>query len=257
VTAEPRRAPVALRARDRWTLLIALAALTALAWAYLKWSPMPMPASSGGLRTTHYLVVTFLMWLVMMVGMMTPSVAPTVLLFDRVARRGAPGGTLARTVPFVAGYLLAWLAFSVAATLLQIELIATGWIDAMGVAARPWVTAALLTAVGIYQWLPAKRACLDHCRSPVQFLVDAYRPGTSGALLMGLQHGLYCLGCCWALMLLLFVGGVMNLLWVAGIAALVFVEKLLARGDWLRRAIGVAALAAAATVPVFQNFQFG
>jgi predicted metal-binding membrane protein len=142
-------------------------------------------------------------------------------------------------VPFVAGYLLVWLAFSVAATWLQVELIAAGWIDDMGVASRPWVTAALLGAVGIYQLLPAKRACLDQCRSPVQFLVDAYRPGAGGALLIGLQHGLFCLGCCWALM------------------GLLFVEKLLARGDWLRRAIGIVALAAGAAVPVFQVFEFG
>ena len=209
-----------------------------------------MPGTSGGLRTAHYVTVTFLMWFVMMVGMMVPSVAPTVLLFDRVARRSASGATLARTVPFVSGYLLVWGAFSAAATALQVELITAGWIDAMGVAARPWFTAALLAGVGLYQWLPAKRACLDHCRSPVQFLVEQYRPGVSGALRMGVGHGLYCLGCCWALMLLLFVGGVMNLLWVAVIAAVVFAEKLLARGEWLRRAIGIVALAAALAVVV-------
>jgi len=231
-------------------VLVALAALTALAWAYLKWSPMPMPGTSGGVRTSHYLAVTFLMWFVMMVGMMVPSVAPTVLLYDRVSRHRVPRGTLARTAPFVAGYLLVWCAFSVAATALQIELISAGWLDSMGVAARPWLTAALLAGVGIYQWLPAKRACLDHCRSPVQFLVDSYRPGAFGALLMGVRHGLYCLGCCWGLMLLLFVGGVMNLLWVAFIAAVVFMEKLLARGEWLRRAIGLVALAAALAVVI-------
>ena len=242
--------PAAPPTRDRLTTLIALAGLTALAWAYLKWSPMPMPGTSGGLRTAHYLTVTFLMWFVMMVGMMVPSVAPTVLLFDRVARRAAAGATLARTAPFVAGYLLVWGAFSVAATALQVELIAAGWIDEMGVSARPLLTAALLAGVGTYQWLPAKRACLDHCRSPVQFLVEAFRPGASGALVMGVRHGLYCLGCCWALMLLLFVGGVMNLLWVALIAAVVFVEKLFARGEWLRRAIGLAALGAALVVVI-------
>jgi predicted metal-binding membrane protein len=123
----------------------------------------------------------------------------------------------------------------------------------MGVAARPWLTSGLLLAVGLYQWMPAKRACLDQCRSPAQFLVFAYRPGANGALRMGLQHGLYCLGCCGALMLLLFVGGVMNLLWVAMIAAVVFAEKLLARGDWLRRLIGIAAVLAAVAVPVFHS----
>ena len=250
MSSDLRPTPAALPARDRWTLLVALAALATLAWAYLKWSPMPMPGSSGGLRTAQYLTVTFLMWFVMMAGMMVPSAAPTVLLFDRVARRAAPGAALARTAPFVAGYLLVWGAFSVAATALQVELIAAGWIDEMGVSARPWLTTALLAGVGTYQWLPAKRACLDHCRSPVQFLVEAYRPGASGALVMGVRHGLYCLGCCWALMLLLFVGGVMNLLWVALIAAVVFVEKLLARGEWLRRAIGLAALGAALVVVI-------
>jgi len=245
VSSDPRPVPAALPTRDRLTALIALAGLTLLAWAYLKWSPMPMPGTSGGLRTAHYLTVTFFMWFVMMVGMMVPSVTPTMLLFDRVARRGVSGATLARTAPFLAGYLLVWCAFSVVATALQVGLIAAGWIDEMGISARPWLTAALLAGVGTYQWLPAKRACLDHCRSPVQFLVEAYRPGASGALLMGVQHGLYCLGCCWTLMLLLFVGGVMNLLWVALIAAAVFVERLLARGEWLRRAIGLAALGAA------------
>jgi predicted metal-binding membrane protein len=243
----PRPEPAGLPARDRYTLLAALVALAALAWAYLWWSPMPMPASSGGLRTGHYALFTFFMWLVMMVGMMTPTVAPTVLLFDRIARRGAPGATLGRTVPFVAGYLLVWAVFSVAATWLQVELIAVGWIDAMGVSVRPWLTATLLVAVGAYQWLPVKRTCLENCRSPVQFLVEQYRPGGRGALSMGVRHGLYCLGCCWTLMLLLFVGGVMNLLWVAAIAAIAFIEKLLGRA-WLRRAIGVAALAGALVV---------
>jgi predicted metal-binding membrane protein len=240
-TAVPDDVPL-LPARDRWTLLGALAALGLLAWAYLWWSPMPMPATSGGLRTVHYVTLSFLMWFVMMVGMMTPSIAPTVLLFNRVARRSSPGATLSRTVPFVAGYLAVWFAFSIAATSLQVEAVGAGWIDAMGVAARPRITAILLFAVGLYQWLPAKRACLDHCHSPVQFLVTAYRPGARGAFGMGLRHGLYCLGCCWAFMLLLFVGGVMNLLWVALIAALVFLEKLVARGEWVRRSIGAAAM---------------
>jgi predicted metal-binding membrane protein len=244
----PPAEPAALPARDRYTLIAALAALAALAWVYLWVSPMPMPASSGGLRTSHYAIVTFLMWFVMMIGMMVPSVAPTVLLFRRVARRGDPDAALARTAPFVAGYLLVWAVFSIAATALQVELIAAGWLDAMGVAARPWFTAAILLGVGVYEWLPVKRACLENCQSPVQFLVEAYRPGMSGALVMGIRHGLHCLGCCWGLMLLLFLGGVMNLLWVAAIAAVVFAEKLLGRGDWLRRAIGIAAIAAAVVI---------
>jgi predicted metal-binding membrane protein len=203
---------------------------------------MPMPASSGGLRTPHYLTLTLAMWLVMMIGMMVPSAAPTVLMFDRVSRRPPNDGSFARTASFLSGYLIVWGAFSVLATLAQIELISLGLIDDMGVTTERVGAAALLLAVGVYQWLPAKRACLAHCQSPVDFLVREYRPGHSGALRMGLKHGLYCLGCCWALMLLLFVGGIMNLLWVAAIAALVFAEKVVASGRWLRDLIGAVAV---------------
>jgi predicted metal-binding membrane protein len=181
------------------------------------------------------------MWAVMMVGMMVPSVAPTVLLYQRTQRHWRPKGALAYTGVFVGGYLAAWTGFSVIATGLQIRLIQAGWIDDMGVASNRRVAALLLLALAIYQWAPAKRACLDHCRSPAEFLTAHHRPGLGGAFRMGVHHGLYCIGCCWAVMLLLFVGGVMNLLWVAAIAALVLAEKLFARGPWLQRSIGVAA----------------
>ena len=203
---------------------------------------MPMPGASGGVGSASYAGLTFLMWFVMMIGMMLPSVGPTVLLFQRVARRAPGEEALARTATFLCGYLLVWFGFSAAATFLQLALIGAGWLDAMGVLTAPWTRSALLVAVGVYQWLPIKGACLEHCRSPAQFLVAAYRPGRIGALRMGLHHGLYCLGCCWALMLLLLIGGVMNLLWVAAISGLVFVEKLVAGGDRVRRGLGVAAL---------------
>jgi predicted metal-binding membrane protein len=209
-----------------------------------------MPATSGGLHTGHYALYTLAMWFVMMVGMMTPSVAPTVLLFDRINRSGQPGAPAVRSLCFLAGYLTAWFLFSVAATALQVWLIAAGWVDEMGVSTWPAGTAFLLAAVGLYQWLPAKAACLEHCRAPAAFIVTAHRPGARGAFVMGLHHGLYCLGCCWLLMALLFVGGVMNLAWVAAIAALVIVEKLLVRGEWWRKASGAAALLAAVLVYV-------
>ncbi|MGD9598703.1 MAG: DUF2182 domain-containing protein [Steroidobacteraceae bacterium] len=236
---------------DRPTVatLAALAILVALAWLYLAASPMPMPATAGGLYSGRYAALTFAMWFVMMVGMMTPSVAPTTLLFARVNRHGDPAAAAGRTACFVAGYLAVWLAFSVLATGLQIAWIATGWIDAMGISTRPIGTALLLAAVGLYQWLPAKRACLAHCQSPAQFIAHAHRPRLRGAFVMGAHHGLYCLGCCWALMLLLFVGGVMNLAWVAAIAAIVIVEKLATRAAWLPRVIGAGCLVAAAVVP--------
>jgi len=228
----------------RRIVLLALALLTALAWIYLWRAPMPMPAANGGLRAPEYAVLTFAMWFVMMVGMMTPAAAPVLLLFDRIERGQPRNLSIARTPLFLLGYLLVWALYSLAATLLQIELIALGWIDDMAVAARGIVTALVLLAIGIYQWLPFKRACLEHCQSPAEFLVQHRRPGRSGALRMGARHGLYCLGCCWALMLLLFVGGVMNLLWVVAITLVVLTEKLV-RGDWFRRAIGVAAFVAA------------
>jgi predicted metal-binding membrane protein len=243
--AAPASSFPALPPRDRRIVLGTLAALAALSWAYLWFIPMPMPATTGGLHGGRYAALTFLMWLAMMIGMMLPSVTPTVLLFERVNRRGPPSDRSVRTAAFVLGYLLVWLAFSVAMTLLQIGLIGAGWIDGMGAVTERRMTAALLAAIGLYQWAPVKEACLAHCRSPVQFLVAAYRPGRGGALRMGAHHGLYCLGCCWALMLLLFVGGVMNLLWVAAIAALILLEKLAAAGNGWRMASGTAALFAA------------
>lgn len=240
-------------ARTTYVTLAALAGLAALAWGYLVSAPMPMPATSGGLRTGHYAALSFAMWFVMMVGMMTPSVAPAVLLFDRVNRRGHPATPHTRTACFVAGYLAMWLGFSLLATVLQIELIAAGWIDAMGVSTRPLGTAVILLAVGLYQWLPTKVTCLEHCRAPADFIVAAHRPGARGAFAMGLHHGLYCLGCCWLLMGLLFVGGVMNLAWVAAIAALVMVEKMLPQGQFARRAIGAVAIVAAIGVLATQH----
>jgi predicted metal-binding membrane protein len=253
---EPRRAAggpssgwsvletLAGRGGERRVVLAALGALTALAWVYLWRAPMPMPAANGGLRAPEYAALTFAMWFVMMVGMMTPAAAPVVMLFDRVERNQAHAAAALRTPLFLLGYLLVWDVFSLVATLLQIELIAAGWIDDMGVAARGIGTALLLAGAGIYQWLPLKRACLSRCHSPVEFLVQHRRPGRSGALYMGARHGMHCLGCCWALMLLLFVGGVMNLLWVVVIALIVLAEKLVPRG-WLRHVIGVALCGAA------------
>ncbi|MEO7386700.1 MAG: DUF2182 domain-containing protein [Gammaproteobacteria bacterium] len=228
---------------DRLVLLVALGGLAALSWAWLWFAPMPMPAVAGGLHSGRYAVLTFLMWFVMMIGMMLPAVAPTVLLFDRVNQRDRDSA--GRTPPFLLGYLTVWLVFSVLATALQVALIGAGWIDEMGVLTERRATVVLLVAVGVYQWLPIKGVCLRRCQAPAQFLVAAFRPGRLGALQMGLRHGVYCLGCCWALMLLLFVGGVMNLLWVAALAGLVLFEKLLATGNGWRLASGAVALAAA------------
>ncbi len=230
----------------RLIVLLALALLAVLAWSYLFLAPMPMPQGAS-IAAFDYAALTAVMWLLMMIAMMTPAVLPVVLLFHTVARRAA-GSPAPRTLSFVAGYFSAWAAFSLLATLLQIVLIRVGLIDTMGTTIHPLWTAAFMGAVGVYQWLPVKATCLDHCRSPIRFLTQYYRPGVAGAWRMGLAHGSYCVGCCWMLMLLLFIGGVMNLLWVAGLTILVALEKLLPRGEVLSRVAGVVLLGSAAVL---------
>jgi predicted metal-binding membrane protein len=188
----------------------------------------PMPWSPG------YALLIFLMWWVMMIAMMVPSAAPMVLIHAAVGRRQKEAGApLAATALFVLGYLAAWAAFSLAATLLQWGLEATGFITGMMRLASPQIAAAVLIAAGLYQLTPLKQACLKHCQHPITFITHHWRPGGAGAFLMGLDHGRYCLGCCWFLMALLFVGGIMNLVWIAGIALFVAVEKFSAGRRWL------------------------
>lgn len=167
------------------------------------------------------------MWIVMMVGMMLPSAAPTILLFAAVERkRQTNPQTLPRTGLFVLGYFLAWSGFSVLAAALQTLLARAGLVSMWMVSTSALFGGALFVAAGLYELTPFKDRCLAHCRSPLEWLTRHHRPGASGALRMGIEHGLYCIGCCAVLMLLLFVGGVMNLLWVALIAAMVLVQKL-------------------------------
>jgi predicted metal-binding membrane protein len=175
------------------------------------------------------------MWWTMMIAMMAPAATPTVLLYARVQRHAQ---RRAHTGAFVSGYFLAWLACSLVATALQFALESADLLSAatMGVQVR-WLSAAVLVGAGLYQLSPWKNACLSHCRAPAAFLSRHYRPGAGGALRLGLHHGAFCLGCCAALMALLFVGGVMNLAWIAALSGLVLAEKLLPAG----RAIGIAA----------------
>jgi predicted metal-binding membrane protein len=184
------------------------------------------------------------MWWIMMIAMMSPSAAPAVLLYARVHRHALAQGQnqdkLAPTGVFVAGYLLVWLAFSVAAAalywLLEREAIVSA--TTMGSQSR-WLSGAVLITSGLYQLSPFKNACLSHCRAPAEFLSRHWRPGALGALRAGVLHGTYCVGCCWMLMALLFVGGVMNLVWIAALAILVLVEKLFPAGHWIGRAAGI------------------
>jgi predicted metal-binding membrane protein len=223
--------------RDRIVVLVALAGVTAVAWAWLirmateMNSSVPMAVMGVRAWAPVDFGLTLLMWTVMMVGMMVPTAAPMTLTYAAVARKAARGQTpVPPTMVFAAGYVCLWALFSVLAALAQWGLDQAGVLSPMLVTTSPLLGAGLLVAAGAYQLTPLKRACLDHCRSPVYFLSAHWKRGIGGAFRMGMEHGAFCIGCCWALMGLLFVGGVMNLAWVAVIAFFVLVEKLIPRG---------------------------
>ena len=241
--------------RDRLVVTLALGLVTILAWGYLlrmavqmrsasseaeMHEAMGMHMASWGFADTGTL---FLMWAVMMAGMMLPSAAPVILLTLGTYRRR--GGQQARISAgaFAAGYLAAWTGFSAVAALAQAALHAAALLSPAMSARSAALAGGIFVAAGLYQWAPLKNACLAHCRSPLGFLATEWREGTAGAFRMGLRHGLFCVGCCWALMALLFAAGVMNILWVAAIAAFVLVEKLLPYGVQIGRVSGALLVA--------------
>ena len=236
--------------RQRVAIVASLAGLTALCWLYLFDAAADM-AAMGDMtmamppKGPADLILLLVMWWVMMIGMMLPSAAPMILTYAAVnRRRRARAQPYAPTALFVSGYLLAWGGFSVPATLAQWGLEHTAlWAPMPMATTAPWLGGVLFLAAGLYQLTPLKHACLHTCRSPFDFVVNHWRDGAFGALRMGVAHGLYCLGCCWILMALLFVGGVMNLLWVALLAAVVLVEKLFPFGDWTARIGGLLLVA--------------
>jgi predicted metal-binding membrane protein len=229
--------------RERAAILAALAGVTALSWLYLARLARGMDGMQDMPGMSMSPVLMFLMWWVMMVGMMLPSALPMTLTFATVNRRRRERGTpYVPTAVFVAGYLAAWGAFSLAATGAQWALERAALMMPMMHVSSPLLGGLLFVAAGIYQLTPLKHACLRRCRSPLAFVLERWRNGTSGALRMGAEHGAFCLGCCALLMALLFVGGVMNLLWVAAIAAFVLLEKLLPAGETVARAAGVLAI---------------
>jgi predicted metal-binding membrane protein len=219
--------------RDRLVVLTGLLVMTLLAWAYLVVLTLGMDmggsvSSMAMLKSWNALdaLMMFVMWAVMMVGMMVPSATPMVLLYAHVLRsRAGDAEPLVPTSAFFAGYVTVWVGFSAAATLLQWGLEQAALLSPMMVSTSPIFAGLVLIAAALYQWTPLKESCLRHCRSPVWYLSTHWRHGVGGAYMMGLQHGAYCLGCCWLLMALLFVGGVMNLLTVAAITIFVLVEK--------------------------------
>jgi predicted metal-binding membrane protein len=241
---------ITLSRRDRAVILLALLGVAGIAWLYLVAigqdmsgmamghmpdMDMPMPAP----WTPATFALTFTMWWVMMIGMMAPSAAPMVLMFATLNRsKRARGQTFVPTSIFLLGYLLAWGAFSIAATLAQWALSCVALLSPALAITNPVLGGALVILAGLYQFTPLKQACLRNCRSPFAFVLNHWRDGRAGALRMGLEHGGFCLGCCGMLMVLLFAAGAMNLLWVAALAAFVFVEKLLPGGRRIGRAGG-------------------
>jgi len=230
------RAVEGLLRRDRFAVIGALIVLTALAWGYLVLLGGEMGMTLTGAMEQIQSVVAlrpwtaldamfmFLMWAVMMVGMMTPSATPMILLYAMVSRKRAKTDSpLIPTAAFFAGYLAVWSAFSAAATGAQWGLERAALLSPMMISSSTLFAGIVLIAAGVYQWSPYKNACLTRCREPVWFLSRIWRDGTGGAFRMGLVHGAFCLGCCWVLMALLFVGGVMNLLSVAAVTVFVMV----------------------------------
>ena len=232
---------------DRILVISGLLVVIVLSWVYLfagagtmqEMGDMLMPMSSGPWTVKHAMVM-LVMWAVMMAAMMLPSATPMILLYATIARnRHAKGQPAVESGIFMLGYGAIWIAFSLGAVALQFALERATMLSPMMEATSITLAGGLLIAAGIYQWTPLKQACLLRCRSPLDFVLTHWRNGARGAFVMGVWHGTYCVGCCWMLMLLLFVGGVMNLGWIAGIAIFVLVEKLVPAGHWIGRGAGV------------------
>jgi len=245
----------ALIKRDRFIVVISLIFVTGLSWVYLfTGAGMDMGESSSmsnQMSTTMKMamdqqnwsfkdaVIMFIMWWVMMIAMMLPSAAPMILLFSTLNN-----GIQKRvsTLIFAASYLLIWSVFSLMATALQWLLNTEELLDPMMASSSNLLSGGLLAIAGAYQFTPIKNACLRHCRTPVQFVLGHWKPGCTGAFKMGLLHGTFCLGCCWFLMVLLFVGGAMNMLWIGGLAVYVLIEKYLPHGPIMGKVTGLLLL---------------
>ncbi|HMB96493.1 MAG TPA: DUF2182 domain-containing protein [Tepidisphaeraceae bacterium] len=225
--------------RDRVIIVSALGGLSLLSWIYLfnmaieMKSPNALATCAMCLRnwTIKESLLMFWMWAIMMIGMMVPTAMPMTLIYAAVARKAQQQGSkIAPTFLFVSGYILIWTLFSAAATLAQWKLDQLALLSPMMVTTSPALGASLLVVAGIYQLTPYKQSCLRHCRMPTYFIAQHWRDGNLGALRMGIAHGAFCLGCCWALMLLLFLGGVMSLFWILTITIFVLLEKIIPHG---------------------------
>jgi len=228
-----------VRRWDRLLILGGLAVLTLLAWGVMAGMAGRMDGTPLQAWGVSDFFVAFGMWSVMMMGMMLPSASPMILTFSGIARRRTDGHPLHRTVLFVGGYLLVWVGYSAGAALLQGAFQAAALLTPMGASTSPLLAGGLLVVAGIFQWTPLKEACLTGCRTPMGFLMAEWRPGRRGALVMGLRHGWTCALCCWATMALMFVLGVMNLLWMAALTVFCLIEKVAPAGDRVGHLAGI------------------
>jgi len=234
--------------RDHAAILLALIGLAAISWLYiyLQMSPMDemaMPVAFSPWTAADF-ALNIAIWWVMMPGMMLPSAAPMILTFATVNRRKRTRGQpFVPTAVFTTGYLIAWGLFGIAATVADWGLEQTALMSPITQRLTPALGAAVVIVAGVYQLTPFKYVCLTNCRSPVDFVLNHWRDGAVGALRTGFEHGLYCLGCCWFLMALLFAAGTMSLLWMAAITVFVLVEKLFPAGQWIARGSGLVMMA--------------
>jgi predicted metal-binding membrane protein len=252
--------------RDRVVVVAALGVLVVLSWGYVLWFAANI--NMGGMDMSGFRIIpalkeimvpdstpwsgvefafVFVMWAVMMVGMMTPSAAPMILVYAHVARQAAIANKpFAPTGWFAAGYLLVWVSFALVATVAQWALDRAALLDPKMESASNLLGSFLLIVAGAYQWTRIKDVCLANCQSPILFLQQqgGFRRDKAGSLLLGIRHGTYCVGCCWVLMALLFVGGVMNVLWMAALSVLILLEKTVAIGRLIARLAGLGLAAA-------------
>jgi predicted metal-binding membrane protein len=234
---------------DRLVVFCALLLLCVLAWAYLLYMGWGMAHMDAGVNmavmprmvswTPLDLALVFAMWAIMMVAMMLPSATPMILVFAAISRQRRSARPFMDVAAFVAAYIAVWTAFSLLATLAQWGLLEARLVSPMMVASSPILSGSVLVATGVFQFTRLKERCLSECRNPLVFFAGHWRRGARGAFTMGTRHGLYCVGCCWLLMLLLFVLGVMNVLWIALLAAFVLFEKILPRVRWFDRLSGL------------------
>ncbi len=243
----PRMSSVDLAKRDRNVLLASAAGVFVLSWLILAYQHTSFVAGRHSLGAPHAMLfgpgsvaLAFAMWMIMMIAMMLPPVMPWIVLFAAMSKgHGAAQRPIIPVGAFVAGYFAIWGVYSLGAAILQVTLQQSGALRAVEIGPGSHVGGALLVAAGLFQLSPLKAACLKHCRTPLNFFLSQWRGGPAGAFHMGSRHGVYCVGCCWALMGLMFALGVMNLLWMALLTLMICVEKIAARGQLLSRVFGV------------------